>query len=176
MVHFESGFVPFGVFCAQIAHLIAHQEIFVPSWELCEEIYKNKFSFIIDKAYCATLISRPKYLEINLHCADNADTELSLASVCDHVRTAVIDTLELVISSSKVKLAQSFKLAFQCSCSSHSDHLMVVHNQDFQTQLPTNAECLMKHIRYKLEHHIIWFGKVYAVSYTHLTLPTIYSV
>lgn len=162
MIYFDNGFVPLGVFCATVAHLVTHQHMFKPSWKLCDEVYKNKFSFLIDHAYCATLISRPKYLEIYLCRLENTESELALAFVCDCVRETVVSTLEEVI---KTKLTQPFKLGFHCLCKSDSTiHPMLVQDENpqlEQLQPPVNAYCLLKETRYKLKHHLIWFGKVY---------------
>ena len=68
MIHFESGFVPFGVFCASIAHLIAHQDSMSPKWRLCnDQVMKNKVTFCVDRAFFTTHISRPQYLEIQVY-------------------------------------------------------------------------------------------------------------
>ena len=52
MIHFESGFVPFGIFCATTAHLIARQDLLSPKWRLRDDqVMKNKVTFSIDRAF-----------------------------------------------------------------------------------------------------------------------------
>ena len=52
LIHFESGFVPFGVFCASVANLIARQDSLSPRWQLCDDrVMKNKVKFCVDKSF-----------------------------------------------------------------------------------------------------------------------------
>ena len=86
MIHFESGFVPFGVFCASMAHLIAHQDCLSPKWQLYDnQVKKNKVTFSIDRAFLATLISQDQYFEIHVSCYPNARKKTSLTDICSTV-------------------------------------------------------------------------------------------
>ena len=67
MVHFESGFVPFGIFCATTAHIIARQDSLSPKWRMCDDqVMRNKITFNIDRTFFATIVSRDQYLEIHV--------------------------------------------------------------------------------------------------------------
>ena len=170
MIHFEGGFVPFGVFCASIANLIAHQDSLSPSWQLCDDqVMKNKVKFSIDKSFYATLISRPQYLEIRVERHPRARAKRSLPNICSTVRQTVVQTLETVITKMRYNVhakmettmfptAPSFNVAFACCMEeSHSDHLMRVDKDESGYF----GECLKESIVLKLEEkHIIWFNQV----------------
>ena len=170
MIHFESGFVPFGVFCASIAHLIAHEDSMSPKWRLCEnQVMKNKIKFCIDRAFFATLISRPQYLEIQVSKHLHARSKTPLSDICSTVRQTVVKTLQTVISKMKYKpyvnidtplfsSKQTFDVAFTCCLDdSHSDHLMrVVEDTDDRY-----AECLKEELEIDLnDEHQVWFSEV----------------
>ena len=170
IIHFESGFVPFGVFCASVANLIAHQDSLSPRWQLCDgKVMKNKLKFIIDKSFCATLISRPQYLEIRVERHPRARTKLSLPNICSTVRQTIVQTLETVITKMRYNApakmesptfpaAHSFNVAFTCCMEeSHSDHLMKVDKDEGGYF----GECLKDPIRLDFEEkHLIWFNQV----------------
>ena len=165
-IHFRSGFVPFGVFCAGTAHLIAHQDSMSPKWQLCEhQVRKNKVKFIIDSAFIATLISRPQYIMVCIERHPRARCKLTLEEICTTVRQTIVGTLETVISKMKYKPYESLhltskqplELAFACcNCleDSHSDHLMIVAKDENGH----HAICLKSGITFDLEDmHLIWF-------------------
>ena len=167
MIHFEGGFVPFGVFCASTAHLIAHQDSLSPMWQLYKKkMMKNKVIFCIDNSFYATLISRPHYLEIQVEQHPLARSSRSLPDICDNVRQTLVETLESVIDNMKYRpyAAQAssteqrlFHLAFTCWCGedTHSEHLMNV----FEDQC--YGKCLKSHIYLDLKReHLIWFNQV----------------
>ena len=170
MIHFEGGFVPFGVFCAGVANLIAHQDALSPSWQLCDDqVMKNKVKFSIDKSFYATLISRPQYLEIRVGQHPRARAKRSLPNICSTVRQTVVQTFETVITKMRYNAhakmetptfptAPSFNVAFTCCMEeSHSDHLMKVDKDESGYF----GECLKESIVLKLEEkHIIWFNQV----------------
>ena len=67
MIRFQGGFVPFGVFSASIARLVACAHSLSPRWNLhSKEVKRNKVKFIVAKAFITTLISRPGYIEIQI--------------------------------------------------------------------------------------------------------------
>ena len=170
MIHFDNGYVPFGVFCASIAHLIAYQDSISPKWRLCnDQVMRNKVTFCIDRGFFATLISRPQYLEIQVSYHPCIRRKTSLQNVCSTVRQTVVRTLQSMISQMKYKpyvnidtplfsSKQPFDVAFTCCLDdSHSDHLMrVVEDADDRY-----AECLKEEIEIDLnyEHHM-WFAEV----------------
>ena len=172
LIHFESGFVPFGVFCASVANLIAHQDSLSPRWQLCDDqVMKNKVKFCIDKSFDATLISRPQYLEIRVERHPRARSKRSFPTICSTVRETIVQTLRTVISGmkyqpfAKIKTLvfpthHMFDVAFSCCLEeSHRDHLMkvVIDEGEFC------GECLKKSnvVRVDLKkEHLIWFHQV----------------
>ena len=170
IIHFESGYVPFGVFCASIAHLIAHQDSKSPKWRLCnDQVMKNRVTFCIDRAFFATLISQPQYFEIQVSQHPHARSNRSLADICSTIRQTVVGTLQTVISKMKYKPyakietpllpdKQPFVLAFTCCLEdSHSDHLMKVVEEDKSMF----SECLKDSLAIDLKkEHLVWFGQV----------------
>ena len=172
MIHFESGFVPFGVFCASVANLIARQDSLSPRWQLCgDQVMKNKVKFCIAKSFYATLISRPQYLEIRVERHPRARSKLSFPTVCSTIRETIVQTLESIIRNikyrpfAKIKTLMfpthhPFDLAFSCCLEeSHRDHLMQVVKDEGEYY----GECLKEStvIGVDLEEkHLIWFSQV----------------
>ena len=167
LIHFESGFVPFGVFCASVANLIARQDSLSPRWQLCDDqVMKNKVKFCIDKSFDATLISRPQYLEIRVERRSQAVSEYSLSDICLAVRQTVVQTIRTVISRMKyqpfakiktlvIPTHHPFDIAFSCR-EAHCDHLMKVDEKSRHF-----GECLKNNTRLNLEkEHLIWFSQV----------------
>ena len=169
MIHFESGFVPFGVFCASVANLIAIQDSLSPRWQLCDDqVMKNKVKFCIDKSFDATLISRPQYLEIRVERRSQAVSEYYLSDICLAVRQTVVQTLRTVISRMKyhpfakiktpvIPTHHPFDIAFSCCLGeAHCDHLMKVDEKSKHF-----GECLKNNTRLNLQkEHLIWFSQV----------------
>jgi hypothetical protein len=168
VIYFESGFVPFGVFCATTAFLIAHQDALSPKWRLCDnQVMRNKVTFSIDKAFFAIIVSRDQYLEIQVSRHPHARKGKSLSFICSTVRQTVINSLQAVISRMKFKpyvkmdtsffsSEQLFELAFACCLEdSHSNHLMkVVENSPSERY----AECLEEGVAIDLkDEHMVWF-------------------
>ena len=170
IIHFEGGFVPFGVFCASIANLIARQDALSPRWQLCDgQVMKNKVKFCIDKSFYATLISRPQYFEIRVERHPRARAKRSLPNICSTVRQTVVQTLEKVITKMRYsahakmetptfRTSPSFNIAFACCMEeSHSNHLMKVNKDESEYF----GECLEESIGLDLkEGHLIWFYQV----------------
>ena len=164
IIHFESGFVPFGVFCAGMALLIARQDSMALKWELCDDqVRKNKVKFVIDEAFFVTLISRPQYIMVYVEQCPNTLCKSKLEEICTTVRQTIVETLETVISKMKYKPYESlhvsskqpFELAFACSLADfHSDHLMIVANDE----RGRHAKCLKDKVAsYLKDVHLIWF-------------------
>ena len=173
MLHFEGGFVPFGVFCASIANLIAHQDTLSPRWQLCDDlVLKNKVKFSIDKSFYTTLISRPQYLEIRVERHPRGRSKRSLPNICSTVRQTVVQTLETVITKMRYNVHAKMEtptfptahsLAFTCCMEeSHSDHLMKVDKDESGYF----GECPKDPIGLDLEEkHLIWFNLVRLCSW-----------
>ena len=163
-VHFTGGFVPFVVFCAGVARLIAQLDSMSPRWQLCDDqVMRNKVKFIIDKAFFATLVSRPQYIMIHIKKHQKARCKTALEVICSKVRKTVVQALETVILNMKYKpygtlqvsIEQPFELAFTCNLEdSHSDHLMKVTKDNSGH----HTECLKSQVGFNLEdRHLIWF-------------------
>ena len=173
MIYFVTGFVPFGVFCASVANLIARQGTLSPRWQLCDDqVMKNKVNFYIDESFVAILISRPQYLEIRVKQHEGTASDYTLKFICSTVRQTITQTLETVIAkmkhrpyievkSSLFTIDQTFDLAFMCCLckgDSHGDHLMKVEKN--------YGKCLKKKLRVDLQKkHRIWFSEVSFIIY-----------
>ena len=173
MICFEGGFVPFGLFSAGIARLIAHANSMSPKWKLySKEVRKNKVKFLVAGAYNVTLISRPRYLEIQVELySPQARCEHSLADICSTVRQTIVETLETTISKMQYRpqaciasifssSQRPFHLAFSCCLSHpepHSGHLMkVVADKNGLCSV-----CLKDEVFLDLkEEHLEWFDQV----------------
>ena len=164
IIHFEIGFVPFGVFSGGMAHLIAHQASFLPKWKLCDDqVRRNKVKFIIDDAFVTTLISQPRYIMVHIEQHPKARCKSTPEAICSAVRKTIVGTLETVISKMKYKpyesllvsAEQPFQLAFTCCLEdSHSDHFMTVAKDDSGY----HAVCLKSQIALDLNRtNLIWF-------------------
>jgi hypothetical protein len=165
-IHFEMGFVPFGVFSASIAHFIGHQSSTSPQWKLCDDhVRRNKLRFIIDDGFFVTLISRPRYFEIHVEQHLRSMSKNSLPVICSAVRQTVVEILETVMAEMKYKpfkaplffTEQPFNLAFTCCLDdSHGDHLMIVDNKDRY-----RVKCSKNHIAFRVpEEYLLWFDQV----------------
>ena len=168
MVHFNCGFVPYGVFCFVIAHLISSQGTLALKWKLRKDlpIKKNKVVFLVDGRFDVALISRPQNLEIQVcQCNTARKKAMSIEDVCSIVREQIVMTLNDVIIKMKYKLSiftskseqQSFLIAFPCSKKGHSNHLMkVIENEGVRPY----AQCLMDDSEIDLSDHLqhLWFG------------------
>ena len=174
MIHFEGGFVPFGVFSTCMAHLIAHKDSMKPKWQLhiCKEnqefIRRNKVTFRIYGAFYATIIARSQYLEITVSRRPRGRCKNTLPEICSAVRQTVTKALKTVISKMKYKpfgtlqssIEQPFDLAFRCCLEDdHSDHLMKVVEDDDERY----AMCLKEEgmeVNLDEKKHCIWFDIV----------------
>ena len=190
MIRFEGGFVPFGVFSASIARLIARANSLSPKWSLHgKEVKKNKVKFLVAKAFIATLISRPHYLEIQIEKHPRARCKHSLAHICSTVRQTVVETLETTISKMKywpqdsiaaefLSSQRPFDLAFTCCLDDpepHSDHLMKVGEDENEYY----GECLLDGDDGGLatdlgSEHLLWFGQVRESMSIHAYICVVY--
>ena len=168
MVHFNCGFVPYGIFCFVIAHLISSQGTLTLEWKLRKDlpIKKNKVVFLVDGRFDVALISRPQNLKIQVcQCSTARKKAMSIEDVCSIIREQIVITLNNVIVKMKHKLSictsesekQSFSTAFPCSKICHSNHLMkVIENEGVRPY----AQCLMDDTEIDLSDHLqrLWFG------------------
>ena len=164
-IHFDCGFVPYGVFCGGVAYLIAHQDTLLPTWQLSKDfkVKKNKVVFLVDGTFDIILISRPLNLEIQVYRRTAARKKKSIAEICSSVHQTVTETLETVIFKLKYKAViqtsekRPFHLAFPCTCEGEGDgnHLMKVMEDEEEMY----SKCLRNDSELKLdEKHMIWFS------------------
>ena len=169
MVHFDCGFVPYGVFCFVIARLISSKDTLVLPWKLRKDlpIRKNCIVFLVDGRFDVVLVSRPQYLEIQLGQHDDSRKKaMTIADVCPIVRAQIVQTLNNVIMEMKYKLSifssesemRPFSMAFPCSKKGHSSHLMKIIEEKGQTRY---AQCLKDESEMDLSdrNQLIWFGR-----------------
>ena len=168
IITFKCGFVPFGIFCAEIAYLISHQGSMIPKWRCCDnDVRKNKVKFNIRGGYSTTLISRPQYLEIQVSKQHQYSCcKLPISKMCFNVLHTIMETLETVISRMKYKpyariktqllpCERPFDIAFSCCLEkSHNDHLMKVIKDGDEWY----AECSTTDMEVTLsEGQLAWF-------------------
>ena len=114
-IEFKCGYVPLGIFCAEIASLINSKK----EWNLMPEAYRNKFTFCIKQAFHVTLIATPRYLQIQLK---NFGDDTSLSNECINVRKnlecTLLEVYRRLNSKFNIKEKHPFSLAFYC----HHEH------------------------------------------------------
>ena len=166
-VYFKFGFVPFGVFSALNACLIASNTS--PKWVLPENtvVMKNKITYIVDRAFSVTLVSKPSCIMIQVYKDPKtvAQTRNELPAILPVVRQTLESTLNKVVDKMKYKPMLNsntkspsdnpFDFAFTCCKEGHSDHLMKV----VETDKTCIAECTKDKIsQTSLEpKHLLWY-------------------
>ena len=172
MVSFESGFVPFGIFCALISKLISLQSPLIPMWELHgNEVKKNRVEFKIDCSHNITFISRQDRFEIHISQTSRPGSKWSLPDICSTVQQTVVNVLDGVISNIRyghgnnflLPANRPFNLAFTCcDCSNGDHHLMIVKKE------ASYAECIKQHTHVNLKkEHSIWYNQVSSLNIKH---------
>ena len=135
MIHFKSGFVPVGLFCATIASLVSQIYRHELRWMFMrpcdtldnEPLYKNKitFTFCYEDSYDITLMSRPKRFEVHLTQTGNIQDYQTAKDCCARVLQTICDTLDNVISQIKHLNPTTstneaiYQLGFKCPILSH---------------------------------------------------------
>ena len=161
-IHFDCGFVPYGVFCGGVAYLIAHKDTLLPKWQLHNDfkVKKNKVVFLVDGTFDTVLISRPLNLEIQVYRHPVARQKKVITEICSSIRQTITEILETVIFKLKYKAAtqacetRPFHLAFPCTCDD-SDHLMKV----IEDKEEIYSKCLRNDRELPLEEkHMVWFS------------------
>ena len=168
MVHFDCGFMPYGIFCFVIARLISSRDTLSLPLKLHKDlpIRKNRVVFLVDGRFDVVLISRPQYLEIQLgQCSTARKKAMSIEDICPIVREQIVLVLSNVITEMKYKLSilaseseqQPFSMAFPCSKEGHMGHLMRIVEEKDQSPY---AQCLKDDSEIDLLDHnqLIWFG------------------
>ena len=167
VIHFDCGFVPYGVFCFVVARFISSQDTLTLPWKLRKDlpIRKNRVVFLIDGRFDVILVSQPQYLEIQLgQCRNTRRKVMTITEMCPIVREQIVQTLNNVIMEMKYKLSifasepekLPFFMAFPCSKKGHSGHLMKIIEEEGQ---PLYAQCLKDESEIDLSDHnqLVWF-------------------
>ena len=135
MICFKCGFLPVGVFCANIASLVSQ------GWKLHNDrdhsLCKNRATFrIFNGTYDITLISMPKWFEIHIaRSAHSATPDRALQDICQQVLKNVCNTVDQVISKMNYEQVFSsdetpYELGFKCPEHLNDDHLAINKPKD----------------------------------------------
>ena len=144
LIRFKSGIVPFGVFCASVASVVAGKKLGRalleprPGNQCSYSLYKNRVTFrvhIQGASYDVTLISKPKRYEVHITLVC-PPTGRPSHDICKHVLETVCHTLDHVISKMKHKqyltpsssnssTQSPYELGFQCPLHPDEDHMAV---------------------------------------------------
>ena len=167
MIHFDCGFVPYGVFCFVVARFISSQDTLALPWKLRKDlpIRKNRVVFLVDGRFDVVLVSQPQHLEIQLgQCRITRRKAMTITEMCPIVREQIVHMLNNVIMEMKYKLSifasepekPPFFMAFPCSKKGHSGHLMKIVEEKDQ---PPYAQCLKDESEIDLSDHnqLVWF-------------------
>ena len=109
-IAFDCGYVPTGVFCGLITHLVSHgpDGIFGLEWTLEEDGVKRNFiAFCVDHTHKVTLLSHERCYEIRVA---REDPDTSLHDLCAHALLVVLYSLKNLYED-LVPL-----IAFSCPC------------------------------------------------------------
>ena len=149
MLHYECGYVPFGVFPAMITNLVSRQEL---DWKMMKKVLRNRVEFKVGKDHdVLTLISRPRYFEITI--TRNVKHEKPTESLCSEVLTVIESTHDEVTSKMNYKFSLGYEFGFECPDHQTRDHICVVADKN-----ATHMECLRDETSFPLEEcHSMWF-------------------
>ena len=150
MLHYECGYVPFGVFPAMITNLVSRQEEL--DWKMMKKVLRNRVDFKTGKDHdVITLISRPRYFEITI--VRNVMHEKPTESLCSEVLTVIESTHDEVISKMNYQFCLEYKFGFECPDHQTRDHICVVADKN-----ASHMECLQDETSFPLEGcHSVWF-------------------
>ena len=158
-ITFECGFVPTGVFCGLITHLVSigTNKIFGMEWKLKQDgVKQNHISFFVHNVNEVTFLSHDKCFEIRLIYREDKKG-LELHELCTHVISAIF----YVFGSQYQNLSPV--IAFQCQCQERNPLEKASHQH----------LCILKRtticVQYLCENHRgtlnskqqVWIGKVF---------------
>ena len=150
MLHYECGYVPFGVFPAMITNLVSRQEEL--DWKMMKKVLRNRVDFKTGKDHdVITLISRPRYFEVTI--TRNVKHEKPTESLCSEVLTVIESTHDEVTSKMNYEFCLEYKFGFECPDHQTRDHICVVADKN-----ASHMECLQDETSFPLEGcHSVWF-------------------
>ena len=159
MLHYECGYVPFGIFPAMITSLFSRQKEL--GWEMIDEggmLRKNKVQFSVGRDNdMITLISRPCYFEITIaRQTDCEDHEKSKSSLCFEILAEVEFTHHIVTSNMNYNFSMVYHYGFECPKHTTRDHICVVVDKSAR-----RMKCLQdvtgRTTSPLNKSHIVWF-------------------
>ena len=150
MLHYECGYVPFGVFPAMITNLVSRQKEL--DWKMMRKVLRNRVDFKTGKDHdVITVISHPRYFEITI--ARNVKHEKLTESLCSEVLTVIESTHDEVTSKMNYEFCLGYKFGFECPDHQTRDHICVVADKN-----ASHMECLQDETSFPLEGcHSVWF-------------------
>ena len=150
MLHYECGYVPFGVFPAMITNLVSRQKEL--DWRMMKKVLRNRVDFKVGKDHdVLTLISRPCYFEITI--TRNVKHEKPTESLCSEVLTVIESTHDEVTSKMNYEFCLEYKFGFAYPDHQTRDHICVVADKN-----ASHMECLQDETSFPLEGcHSVWF-------------------
>ena len=150
MLHYECGYVPFGVFPAMITNLVSRQKEL--NWKMMRKVLRNRVDFKTGKDHnVITVISYPHYFEIRI--ARNEKHEKSTESLCSEVLTVIESTHDEVTSKMNYKFCLGYKFGFECPDHQTRDHICVVADKN-----ASHMECLQDETSFPVKQsHGVWF-------------------
>ena len=161
MLHYECGYMPFGVFPAMVTNLFSRQEEL--GWEMVDKggmLRKNKVQFSVGRdCDMVTLISRPRYFEITItRQTDCEDHEKSKSSLCCEILSAIESTHCAVTSDMNYKFSMGYHFGFECPKHQTRDHVCIVANKSARRMkcLQDITECTTFPLD---ECHSVWFQR-----------------
>ena len=110
---FESGYVPTGVFCGLVTHIVSKgpSKIFGEKWELKNDhVKRNKVSFFLGGLHVVTLIAHDTSYEIRV---ERKGISTHLHDLCSQVLITVL----YILKEAYRRLEPI--IAFQCPCDKH---------------------------------------------------------
>ena len=162
LVTFKCGFVPLGLFCGMVSHLITQgvepNGILGVKWELCTgsgvNVCRNLAKFQIDKTmdFCVTLIAFEHCYEIRMY----VPTERGVSNKCK----IVLSTILFVLSELN---REAFPIiGFYCKCGRHEEKTErpAICSLYQRKTTPSLFECSEGEVKLT-ESQEIWFTKVF---------------
>ena len=156
MLHYECGYVPFGIFPAMITSLFSRQKEL--GWEMIYEggmLRKNKVQFSVGRDDdMITLISRPRYFEITIaRQTDCEDHQKSKSSLCSEILAEVEFTHHIVTSNMNYNFSMVYHYGFECPKHPTRDHICVVADKN-----ALRMKCVTGRTTFPLnKSHSVWF-------------------
>ena len=161
IIYFNCGYIPVGVFCCLVVHLLSSTSKSKMKWTLKESPhYRNKITFIVGKCYDQiTLISHVTYLEVLVDRIPGVDGAIPLEELCPKIYSTLNKSLKIVTESLHYTYKSHHSFGFRCDCTtcqSSPPHPAICEYDD-----PIIAKCVDRRGGMPLlKCHKIWYKKV----------------